>query len=120
MTTPVERAKLAKHSRSTAALERSNNGTQISRGRIATQKVDVVCFPTKLNNSAANIGSNARKSLPKKVQVRKNFPAELRAKHDVDGKVVDVVTSCLQVKVPDSFKWRWKPLCRSPVFALTG
>ena len=98
MTTPVERAK---HSRSTAALERSNNGTQISRGRTAKQKVDVVCFPTKLNNSAANIGSNARKSLPKKA----NFPAEIRAKHDVDGKVVDVVTCCLQVKVPDSFKW---------------
>jgi IS605 OrfB family transposase len=102
MTTPVERTELVENSRSTAAFERADNSTQISSGRISQQKVDVVGLPAKLDNGASDAGSNVAKSSPKKLKVRKNSPTELRAKHNVDGQMVDAVTCCIKVQVPDT------------------
>jgi IS605 OrfB family transposase len=103
MATPIERAKLIEQRRSTFAFKSADNSAQIRRGRIAKQKMDVVALPAKLDNSATNVTGNVAESVAKESKVRKNILSELRAKHDVDGKVVDAVTCCIKVKIPDSF-----------------
>jgi IS605 OrfB family transposase len=102
MPTPKERAELIKHSGSTSAFQSADNCAQIGRGRIAKQKVDVIGLSAKLYHRAPKAVGNPAEIFTKKLKVRKNLPTELRAKHNVDGKVIDAVTCCIKVKVPDS------------------
>jgi hypothetical protein len=102
MTTPKERAQFVQHNGGTLSLQSADNCAQISSGRIAKQKVDMVALPAKLDNNAVKASGNVRKCRAKKAEVRKNFPSELRAKYEVDGKVIDAVTCCIKIQVPDA------------------
>ncbi|HZS43426.1 MAG TPA: transposase [Candidatus Paceibacterota bacterium] len=101
MTTPIEGTKSAEIGGSTLTFESANNCAQVSRGRVAEKKVDVVGIATKLNNRTADAINNASKHLTNKRKVGKKLPAELRAKDDAHTKMVDTVTCCIKIKCPD-------------------
>jgi IS605 OrfB family transposase len=104
MTTPVERTKLVDIGGCASALPSFNNCPQIGGRRESQKKVDMAFFPAEFSNGAAHTGSNNRKSLSKKKQVPKNLPSKLCAKDDVRTEVLDTVTCCIKVPVPDSLR----------------
>jgi IS605 OrfB family transposase len=104
MATPIERAKSIEISRSTATFESADNCAQVSCGRVSQEKVDVVTLAAKLGDSTADVVSNVVKCVTKKGKVSKNLSAKLRAKDDVRTQMLDAVTCCIKVKVPDSLR----------------
>ena len=104
MPTPIKRTKPIEQRGSTSAFESANNSAQVSRGWIAKQDVDVVGLPAKLHEDTSDAVRNsfARTSKKRQTVGRKNLLAKLSTQHDVNGKVVDTMTCCIKVKVPDS------------------
>ena len=97
MTTPVERTKTIEVRGSGAAFKSSDNGAQIHSGRVAEKEMDAVGFAAKLNPCCRPSGS-------KQGKVSENLSTELRAEDNRHAKIVDTVTCCVKVKVPDSLR----------------
>src|SRR6202165_4822982 len=104
MTTPVDRTELVEQSGGAPAFERTDAAAQDNCGRIAQEEVDVVFVASKLDNLAVEVESNLPKSEVKKISslVVKRAPSQLGAKDNVHSQVVDTVTCCIKVKVPDA------------------
>jgi len=104
MTTPVDRTELVEQSGCAPAFERTDAAAQDNCGRTAQEEVDVVFVASKLDNLAVEVESNLPKSEVKKISplVVKRAPSKLGAKDNMHGQVVDTVTCCVKVKVPDS------------------
>ena len=104
MTTPVERTKTVDVGGSGTAFKCADNCAQVGSGRVARKKVDVVEFAAELDNATTETIGNAVQRLSKKNKVGKNLPGKLRAEDNMDSKVVDAVTCCIKVKIPDSLR----------------
>jgi len=104
MTTPVERTKTIEVRGSGAAFKSSDNGAQIHSGRVAEKEMDAVGFAAKLNPCCRPSRSPSRKQGSKQGKVSENLSTELRAEDNRHAKIVDTVTCCVKVKVPDSLR----------------
>jgi len=104
MTTPIDRTELVEQSGCAPAFERTDAAAQDNCGRIAQEEVDVVFVASKLGNLAVGVESNLPKSEVKKISplVVKRAPSKLGARDNVHSQVVDTVTCCIKVKVPDA------------------
>ena len=104
MTTPIDEAELVEPSGCALAFDRTDDAAQDNCGRIAQEEVDVVFVASKLDNLAVEVESNLPKSEVKKISplVVKRAPSQLGAKDNVHSQVVDTVTCCIKVKVPDA------------------
>src|SRR6266699_2501345 len=101
MTTPVERTKTIEVRGSGAAFKSSDNGAQIHSGRVAEKEMDAVGFAAELIPWCR---SPSRKQGSKQGKVSENLSTELRAEDNRHAKIVDIVTCCVKVKVPDSLR----------------
>src|SRR6266699_377152 len=104
MTTPVERTKTIEVRGSGAAFKSSDNGAQIHSGRVAEKEMGAVGFAAKLNPCCRPSRSPSRKQGSKQGKVSENLSTELRAEDNRHAKIVDIVTCCVKVKVPDSLR----------------
>src|SRR6516225_4355144 len=104
MLTAVERTKAMAVRGSGAASKSSDNGAQIHIGRLAEKEMDLVGFATKLHPRAAHLGRNRGKQVSKQRKVSENLSTELRTEDNKLAKMVDTVTCCVKVKVPDSLR----------------
>ena len=104
MTTPIDRTELVEQSGCAPAFERTDAAAQDNCGRIAQEEVDVVFVASKLENLAVEVQGNLPKSEVKKISplVVKRAPSKLGARDNVHSQVVDTVTCCIKVKVPDA------------------
>ena len=104
MTPPIDRTELVEQSGCAPAFERTDAAAQDNCGRTAQEEVDVVFVASKLDNLAVEVESNLPKSEVKKISplVVKRAPSQLGAKDNVHSQVVDTVTCCIKVKVPDA------------------
>jgi IS605 OrfB family transposase len=66
--------------------------------------MDLVGFATKLHPRAAHLGRNRGKQVSKQGKVSENLSTELRTEDNKLAKMVDTVTCCVKVKVPDSLR----------------
>jgi len=104
MTTPVERTKTIEVRGSGAAFKSSDNDAQIHSGRVAEKEMGAVGFAAKRNPCCRPSRSPSRKQGSKQGKVSENLATELRAEDNRHAKIVDTVTCCVKVKVPDSLR----------------
>ena len=102
--TTMDRTELVEQSGCAPAFERTDAAAQDDCGRTAQEEVDVVFVASELDNLAFGIESNLPKSLVKKISplVVKRAFSKLGATDNVHSRVVDTVTCCIKVKVPDA------------------
>jgi putative transposase len=105
MPTPIDGTKFIEQGRSGVALENSDYSAQNNFGRIPQQKVDMVGFPSKLDNATTEAKGNVSKNPIKEIQPLgcKRAASKFSAKDDVRGQVLDTVACCIKVKIPDAF-----------------
>jgi putative transposase len=99
-----ERAKLVQETGRTFALNLPDGIAQNTSGRIPQKEVDVI-FPTiDLGHFALNFRGDLTYDLKQKVSLLRGeyMPTKLGTKNDVHRKVIDAVTCCIKVKIPDT------------------
>lgn len=107
-----ERAELIQKTGRALALNFSNGIAQNTSWRIPQKKVDVI-FPTvDLGNFALNFRGNLTYSLEQKVSLLRGeyMPPKLGTENDVHREVIDAVTCCVKVKIPDTLAHGLDPL----------
>jgi IS605 OrfB family transposase len=112
MITVKERAELVQKTRRTLALNLPNSFAQNAGWRILQKKVDVIFPAVDLGNFALNFRGDPTYSFEQKVSLLRGeyMSPKLGTENDVHREVIDAMTCCVKVKIPDTLAHGLEPL----------